>query len=420
MIHGATQNRRLLFFTLYIAYICTGIVSALPGPSLSLLATHTRVTLDIAGWIFSASSFGFMTGVVISGSLVRRIGPKSILISGLILMAVASIITPWTHLFPVLVGALFLEGIGFGVLDVSINIIVTLAFPDTLGETLNNLHSSFGAGALLGPLLLSVVLQTLRDMTGAYLVGGFIGIVGVLLLLRQRVPVLPTHAETRQQQTNIRLSSILRQPLLWLMAIQLFLYVGGEVGFGSWIVTAVSQSAAITLALAAPWATVFWAGLTAGRILGGQVLKRELLTEVRLLYVCAIGAGLSGLVVAFFPTYLVVSFIASGLMGLFLGPLWPGIMAISSRWFVHALNIASSTLLISAGVSGMILPVTIGFLIAHAGVGWGMAIPALCSLVIILPLSLALWQRGHTLHSAAGTHTMDDTAAQASNTQQTI
>src|SRR6266700_5440248 len=138
------SKRRLLFYTLFLAYICAGIVSILPGPTLPILAQHTGVALAVAGWAFTSGATGFMVGVAIAGVMIGRIGPKYVLMSGLAIMTCTGIVTPWTHLFPVLLAAQFVAGIGFGFLDVSINIIVTLSFEDTLGETLNNLHSSYG------------------------------------------------------------------------------------------------------------------------------------------------------------------------------------------------------------------------------------------------------------------------------------
>ena len=50
-------NRRLLFYTLFLAYICAGIISVLPGASLLLLAENTQVSLAIAG-----SSYWYQLG----------------------------------------------------------------------------------------------------------------------------------------------------------------------------------------------------------------------------------------------------------------------------------------------------------------------------------------------------------------------
>src|SRR6266480_155988 len=45
------------FYTLFLAYICAGIISVLPGASLLLLAENTQVSLAIAG-----SSYWYQLG----------------------------------------------------------------------------------------------------------------------------------------------------------------------------------------------------------------------------------------------------------------------------------------------------------------------------------------------------------------------
>jgi fucose permease len=410
MDHRAAPNlnHRLLFYTLFLAYICAGIISILPGASLLLLADNTHVSLAIAGSSFTLSALGFVIGVLIAGLLSTKLNSKYILMAGVVLMSVAGVIIPWTNSFSILLIAQIIKGVGFGLIDVSINTIVTLAFQDTLGETLNNVHSSYGIGALVGPLLLSLSLQMLNEAIWAYLVGAITGFVVIFLLLRQAVPAIPTRNENQQQQQLSLSHNIFRQPLLWLMALQIALYVGAEIGFGNWIVTAVSQSAAISLALAAPVATAFFLGLTIGRLFGGQVLKRGLLSENRLLYISILGGYISGLLVAIFPGQIVVSFGASALVGFFYGPLFPGIMAIASRQFINSIGIVSSVMLVSTGAAAMVLPALMGVLIPHIGINWVLALPALCCLLIIVPFYLAVRQQRHTLHLQNDGITMND------------
>jgi fucose permease len=391
-------NRRLLFYTLFLAYICAGIISTLPGASLLLLADNTHVSLAIAGSSFTLTALGFIIGVLIAGLFSTKLNSKYILMGGLGLMSLAGAIIPVTHSFAMLLIAQFIKGVGFGLIDVSINTIVTLAFHDTLGETLNNVHSSYGIGALSGPLLLSLSLQMLNEAVWAYLVGAVAGFVVIFLLIRQAVPEIPTeHDKQRLQQPSLS-RNVLRQPLLWLMALQIALYVGAEIGFGNWIVTVLSQSAAISLALAAPAATAFFFGLTIGRLLGGQVLRRGLFSENQLLYISILGGYISGILVAIFPGQIIVSFGASALVGLFYGPLFPGIMALASRQFVNNIGIVSSIMLVSTGSAAMVLPALMGILIPVIGINWVLALPAFCCLLIIVPLILANRRQRHLLH----------------------
>jgi fucose permease len=390
-------NRRLLFYTLFLAYICAGIISVLPGASLLLLAENTGVSLAIAGSSFTLSALGFIIGVLIAGFFSTKLNSKYILMGGVGLMSLAGVLIPVTHSFSVLLFAQLLKGVGFGLIDVSINTIVTLAFHDTLGETLNNVHSSYGIGALSGPLFLSLSLQMLNEALWAYLVGAIAGFIVIFLLIRQDVPEIPTRNDRQRQQQLSLYRNVLLQPLLWLMALQIALYVGAELGFGSWIVTVLSQSAAISLALAAPAATAFFLGLTTGRLLGGQVLRRGLLSENQLLYVSIFGGFISGIVVAIFPGQIVVSFGASALVGLFYGPLFPGIMAMASREFVNYIGIVSSVMLVSTGSAAMVLPALMGILIPVIGINLVLVFPAFCCLLIIVPLILANRRQHHPL-----------------------
>lgn len=414
MHNRVISSRRLLFYTLFCAYICTGILSVLPGASLPLLAQHTHVPLDLAGFSFTFSALGFTIGVLIAGALTGRLNSKYLLMTGLGLMSLASIFMPWTPSFSVLLVSQFTKGVGFGFIDVSINTLATLAFADTLGETLNNIHSSYGVGALVGPLLLSLALQFLNDALWAYLIGVVIGTITIVLLAGQVMPVLPQRDERQQEQNPSFRRGIFRQSLLWFMALQIALYVGAEIGFGNWIVTAVSKSAAITLVFAAPAATAFFVGLTIGRLLGAQVLRHKLLSENQLLFVSIFGGTISGMVVAAFTGQIVISFVASTLVGLFYGPLFPGIMAIASRWFVHALGAVSSVMLVSTGAAGMILPALMGVLIPSIGVNWVMAIPAAACLLIAIPLSLAIHRQKHTLLLQPDMHTIEQASSATS------
>jgi len=316
---------------------------------------------------------------------------------GMACMALAGIVNPLTHSFTIFLCTQLIKGIGFGLVDVNINTIVTLAFQDTLGETLNNVHSSYGIGALAGPLLLSLALQMMNEALWAYLVGTVVGLVVMYLLMRQVVPDIPARDVVQRKEQSYPNRNVFRQPLLWMMALQIVLYVGAELGFGNWIVTVLSQSAAISIALAAPAATAFFLGLTIGRLLGGQILRRGLLSENQLLHVSIFGGFASGIVIALFPAQLIVSFSASAFVGLFYGPLFPGIMAMASRQFANSIGIVSSVMLVSTASAAMALPALMGILIPVIGFNWVLLFPEFCCLLIVGPLYLANRRQQHAL-----------------------
>ena len=409
---ATSYNRRLLFYTLYLAYIAGGFLSILPGPTLILLARNTHVSTATAGWIFTAGAGGFALGVLLSGALAGKVHPKTLLMTGLSLMAIGAIIYPLTSQFPVLLITALCKGIGFGTLDISINILMTLAFHDSLGESFNSLHSSYGIGALVAPALLSLTLAVMHDFRPAYFTGTILSIICIIMLACQNAPSTaapPARSAQPAQTAAISTRQILRQPLLWLMALAFFFYVIAEIGFSNWIVTAISQTAAVSLALAAPFATAFWAGLTLSRVVGGQVLKRAMLSENRVLFLCIIGGCLSCLLVAIFPGQLLISFSASACAGFFFGPIYPGLMAIAARWYIHAPDTLSSVMLFSCGISDMIFPVLMGLLVPIIGFNWVMTVPALGCLLILVPFILAIVNQRRALQLPRPESTIETT-----------
>lgn len=404
------SSTRLIFYTLGLTYIATGIIGSLPGASLIRLASDTNVSLEVVGGIFTISAFGFLLGAIFAGTSVKYIKPKYLLASGLCLLAIGSITTALATSFPVLLIGQGAKGLGFGIIDISLNTIATLAFHKALSENLNNIHGMYGLGALSGPLILACALQFFESMPLAYFVGAFAALCISVLILAQRVPDLPRAAKGEQRAqvkaANAREGrAVLRQGLLWLIVLQISIYTAAEVGFGNWIVTAVSKSAHIGLALAAPVATAFFIGLTAGRLGGAQLLKRGWLTEKWLLYTALLGGALCSGLVAMFPAQPLISYGASALVGCFYGPLFPSLMAGASRRFVHAIGTVSTMMMIGTGASSMIIPAAMGLLIPVIGINWVMAIPMFCCLIVIVPMTLANRSERATLRVSLQTQT---------------
>lgn len=391
MLTRVLSHHRLLLITLGLTYSTIGMLGTLPAASLVRLAGNTHVSLEVAGTMFTTASIGGILGVVLSGLLVRSLKPKYLLMLGLFFAGSGSTTIVLTREFPVLLLGQMVIGLAFGFVDISLNTIATLAFEETLSSELNTIHGLFGLGALLGPLILALGLQLFQRLELSYFIGAGLAAIAILLILVQQLPAparQATHGE-QKKASNSELYMMLRQRVLWLMVLQIGLLSAGEMGFRNWIVTAVSQSAPTSLALAAPVATAFFLGMTAGRLFGAQVLRRGWISETHFLYLALLGATFCGLFVAIFPGQMLVVYIASALVGCFHGPLFPSIMAITSRRFVHAIGPVSSLMIISTDVASMIVPATMGLLIPALGISWVMAIPALCCAFIVVPMMLA-------------------------------
>jgi MFS transporter, DHA1 family, purine base/nucleoside efflux pump len=386
------SKRRLILLSLSLAYIALGILGSLPAASLLQLAHNTHVSLSTIGILFTFGSLSFIIGASLAGLLTRWITAKYLLIAGLGLMTTGSLIIPLAEWFPLLLLSGVLRSCGMAFIDASLNTIATVSFEETLSENLSTIHGMFGVGALAGPLLLALGLLVSGSLIPAYYLGAAVAIFTLLLVSGLRISSSPKSriSEEQEEKVNrVKRRTVLRQPLLWLMILQISLYNVAEVGFGAWIVTLVSLSARINLILAAPVATAFYIGLTAGRFSGAQILGRKWLSENKLIYIAILGGVASGLLVAFYAGMFVLAYILSIMVGFFFGPLFPNIMAITSRRFSYAIGTVSSVMMVGSCIWTLIVPAMMGVLVPLLGTNKVIAIPALFCLALLIPTILA-------------------------------
>lgn len=399
---NASSHRRLILLTLGLAYIALGMLGALPAVSLLQLASNTHVSLEVAGSLFTVSSVGGMLGIIGCGFLSRAIKPKYLLLLGLCLLGSGSLMTALTREFPLLLLGQLAVGLAFGFIDISLNTIATLAFQEQLASNLAIIHGLFSLGALLGPLILAVGLQVFTSLELAYFVGVGIAALSMPLALWQHLPDLARQVRDgqRSRAESSELRTVLRQQLLWLLVLQLSITSAAQIGFRGWIVTAVNQSARISLAQAAPVASAFFLGMTAGQFGSALVLRRGWLSERKVLYTALVGAAVGGAIAAMVSGQVLIAYATSVLVGCCYGPLYPGLMAIASRRFVQAIDAVSSLMIISTDASTVIVPAVMGLLIPTLGINWVMTIPALCCGVVLLPMLLAnrLQRQDHPDH----------------------
>ncbi|GCF11175.1 MFS transporter [Dictyobacter arantiisoli] len=389
-------NKTVIFLVCCLAFITNGLLGVLPSSSLAILATHTHVALSTAGLVFTVSALGSIIAVLISNLLIKKIGTKNIMISGLGGLILASMLIPTTGSFDIWLIAQLIQGMSSSLITVGLCMTLTFNFKETLGEKMNVLHGAAGMGSLLAPLVLANALSLTGTILPSFLLVALVSGLSVLLLGPMRFADRPqelfvdrSEEMSQHQQDSLSVSRLFKNPIIWFTALQVLFYVGAESGFSNWLVTSISQGSHMALAAATPAATLFWVGLTVGRMAIAQLMKRKLISDARLLYISFIGGAISGLCVIFYIQQPLISFVASCFLGFFLGPIFPSLQTIASRRFEHAAGFMSSIVLLSSGLAGMTVPMSIGLIIPQLGVRGGMLIPAIMSISICVPFYCA-------------------------------
>ncbi len=154
---------------------------------------------------------------------------------------------------------------------------------------LNYLHAFYGGGALLGPLIAAAVLTTGHPWNRVYLLWVFAGValfLGFLRLFPARD--MPPRESPSSVERNVLFSAV-RLRVVQLGALFLVLYVGIEVTVGNWSYSFLTEVRHGNI-LHAGWITsVYWLGLTFGRLAVALAVTRFAFAQEKLIRYCLAG-----------------------------------------------------------------------------------------------------------------------------------
>ncbi len=366
-------SRVLLTFA---GFILLGIGGGASGVLLPSQMSDYRVDKVTIGLLFFSFSAGYLLTGLANGGLVARLGVRGQLTLGTGLFLGAALAIGIRPPFALLVVLMTVSGFGCGIIDAGFN-----AFTTTLpGHTalLNYMHAFYGVGALIGPLLASRMLVSGLPWQDVYLVLAAVSVpilIGCATLLPRRVPV-PTDGEH-----GAPLARALRRREVWFGAIFLCLYVGAEVSVGNWGFTFLTQERRQGELLAGSVVSVYWLGLTLGRFLINALSDRAGIGVATMMYACVVGMGVAT-VVAWLGPGSVLAIVDFGLLGFFLGPIFPTTVAVMPRLTPARLVPSAIGFLVGMSVvGGAIFPYVAGAL--AQGIGIASLMPYLIVLTVL-------------------------------------
>jgi FHS family L-fucose permease-like MFS transporter len=302
--------------------------------------------------------------------------------------------------FPLFLTALIILAAGITALQVAANpYVAVLGAPETASSRLNLTQAFNSFGTFVAPYLgslfiLSAVARSateLRAMSPSalhayrlqqassvklpYLVIATALVVLGLIIAKFHLPILSV-----EQHSLAPGDSVWKHRHLVLGAIAIFVYVGGEVAIGSFLVNYLGEPniANLTAQVAAKYVSLYWGGAMVGRFIGSWLLRK--VSPGRLL-------GLFALVAAALVT---TSMLNSGAVaqwsilsvGLFNSIMFPTIFTLAIDG-LGALTGKASGLLCAAIVGGAIIPELQGVLADKVGIHHAFVLPVLCYLYIL-------------------------------------
>jgi MFS transporter, FHS family, glucose/mannose:H+ symporter len=370
----AIKNSRWLSSAAYAGMFGFGIVMAILGAILPVIAGRMHINLAHAGDLFLVMNAAMLATTLITGPVLDRFGHRWPLISGACLVAFALWLIAQAEAFAGVRAAVVVLGLGGGVLNQTTNTLISDIYPEWRQKTaaLNLLGVFFGIGALFIPFTIGSLLHRFGLANILYVTSGLVLIPAVLGL----VLAFPEPQHRSGTPLN-QAGSLLKQPLIWALALLLFFESGNEFIIGGYLTTYFTSYSGLAVSAASYLLAVYWGAIMMGRI----VIGRMRIHPVRLVQASAIGVAGSMLLVLFAPPAWAM---AAGvvLLGLSIATIFPTVLAEAGSWFPAYSGTVFSILIGVALTGGITLPWATGGLSQHAGIHTGLTLVILDAIAV--------------------------------------
>ena len=368
----------------FAAFIALGLATAILGPTLPYLAERTNSSLSQTSVLFLASSVGYLGGALLSGRLYDRLPGHRVMSAVLLGMTIFMLLIPGVSVLWLLAGLILGKGLIEAAVDVGGNAMIVWVHGKGVGPYMNALHFFFGVGAALTPVIFALSLKLTNGINaGFYVLTLLVAPAAVWVFLQPS----PLHPSAHYQVTAVRTNPV----VLLLVALCLFFYVGGEIGYGNWIFSYTKAQGLGDDAMAALLNSAFWGALTAGRLLSIPLAMRFSARRILQgdLLVCLLSLG----VLLLWPGSLAATWVGTLGLGLGMASVFPTTITLAEQRMTITGQV-TSLFFVGSSLGGMVLPWLIGQVFEPFGPP-SMVVLVLVDLLVALALYLMLIFRVH-------------------------
>jgi FHS family glucose/mannose:H+ symporter-like MFS transporter len=381
------STSRTLFICASLCLVTFGIVLTTLGTVLPSVMERFGIDKASAGALLMLMTFSVLAGAMVFGPVVDRYGYKAILVASTALVILGLEGVAFAPSLPGLRLAVFVTGFGGGIINGGANTLVSDISGEARGPRLNLLGVFFGVGAMGVPLMLGLLAHRFSH-------AAMLASVGALVVVPLAVIAMASFPPPKQAQgfPLADAGRLLRDPLILLMGVMLFLESGMEITVGGWTSTFVSEELVASERSALILLSLYWTGMMLARLAIGTVLAG--VSAFRILSSC-LAIAFVGAAMLLATHSVGIAAVGVFLLGVGFAAMFPTVLGFIGTRYVALAGTAFSAAFVMALTGGMVLPYTAGLLGDRFGMrGAFLIVPtALVSLAVLLAvLSRALRQ----------------------------
>lgn len=357
-----------------------GLNDSIPGALIPHIEDYYGIGYALVSVLFATFAVGFLCAAPLTHLLDARMRRRGALIVAQLLMAAGYLMILCTPPFPVVVVAFFPIGLG-----VAFNLALNNSYCVNIGNasvTLGIFHGSYGVGGIIGPILATGLVSRSILWSRVYAIGlglaAFNATFGGSAFWNYHPEAqtdLPTEADGNPRSHEVASSlrprksntvtEALKNRTSLLGALFVFAYQGAEVSISGWVISFLIARRDGNIGSIGYVTAGFWGGITVGRFLLSPLGYR--LGERWAVVLFTVGSAVFQVITWQVPN-VIGDAVAVSVLGLLLGPVYPGAMATFSRLLPYRLQVTSIGFIGSAGSSGgAVAPLITGVLAQKIG-----------------------------------------------------
>lgn len=373
----------LILVIVYVSFISLGLPDSLLGSAWPAMYQGLGVSISSISWISVITTGGTVVSSLLSGRMLKRFGTGKVTLFSILLTALALLGFAFSTTFWWLCLLAIPLGLGAGSVDTALNNFVALYFK---ASHMSWLHSFWGLGATLGPLILSFFIARGSWQNGYLMIGilqlVLVGVIAAVLPRWKKVEQADTQMAVEEREEQQSKKSVLQKSSVKLSVLSFFLYSAIETTTGLWSSTYLVEYKSLTPELAARWTSLFFLGITVGRLISGfltYTINNKNLIRIGQL-ICAVGA-----IVLFLPLPDFFSMVGLLLIGLGCAPMYPSMMHDTPNRFGRSASQSVMGLQVAfAYIGSSIMPLVFSGLVSFSTI-------ALFPYYILFSIGLMIW-----------------------------